>query len=108
MTEKQDGHYVAERFYVENPEWVYGKRMVVLASDYNRLEALYHTQVMRNQRLQEKCDEWERAAHEWERAARIARERNSGRVTGVKTTPAHDERGLPISPTNLSGGPYKP
>lgn len=74
---KTDDRHVAERFYVENPEWTYGKKLVVLASDYDKLEALYHTQMVRNQRLQEKCDEWERAA-------RILRERNSGRITVVK------------------------
>lgn len=77
MTEKTDERHVAERFYVENPEWTYGKRLVVLATDYDRLEALYHTQVVRNQRLQERCDEYERTL-------RIQRERATGRITVVK------------------------
>ncbi len=77
MTEKQDERHVAERFYVENPEWTYGKRLVVLASDYDRLEALYHTQVVRNQRLQERVDDMERTL-------RIQRERATGRITVVK------------------------
>lgn len=99
MTEKTDDGVA--RFYVENPEWTYGKKLVVLATDYDKLMA-EHTALKRRVELLE-----EQKA-EWERAARIARERNTGRVTLVKTTPSHDARGLPISPTTLGGGPYKP
>lgn len=89
------------RFYVENPEWTYGKKLVVMATDYDRLAT-------ENTMLKRRVELLEEQKAEWERAARIARERNSGRVTLVKTTPSHDARGLPISPTTLGGGPYKP
>lgn len=65
------------RFYVENPEWVYGRKLVVLASDYDKLEAENATLRRANEQLRE-----DRA--EWERAARIARERGAGRITVVK------------------------
>lgn len=74
MTDKKED---VQRFYVKNPEWTYGKKLVVLASDYDKLEALYHTQVVRNQRLQERCDEYERNV-------RINRERLRGHITVVK------------------------
>ena len=79
MTDKktEDERHVAQRFYVENSGWTYGRKLVVLASDYDKLEALYRTQLVRNQQLQEQKDEWERAA-------RIQRERASGRITVVK------------------------
>lgn len=67
----------AERFYVENPEWTYGKKLVVLASDYDKLAAHAHC-------LQTQLDQLYKERDEWERAARIARERNSGRITVVK------------------------
>lgn len=67
----------AERFYVENPEWTYGKKLVVLATDYDKIVAQNRVLEARNRQLQERCDEWERTA-------RIARERNSGRITVVK------------------------
>ena len=66
-----------QRFWVENPEWTYGRKLVVLATDYDRLVAQNRVLQTRNEQLQERCDEWERAA-------RIARERNSGRITVVK------------------------
>lgn len=75
MTDKKTDD--VDRFYVENPEWTYGRKLVVLASDYDKLQALYRTQVVRNQQLEEQ-------KAEWERAARIQRERNSGRITVVK------------------------
>lgn len=74
---KTDDDDTAQRFYVENPEWTYGKKLVVLATDYDRLLAQNRVLKTRNEQLQEKADEWERAA-------RIARERNSGRITVVK------------------------
>lgn len=65
------------RFYVENPEWTYGKKLVVLATDYDRLAAEHAVLKRRVTLLEEqKAD--------WERAARIARERNTGRITVVK------------------------
>lgn len=76
MTDKKPDDE-AERFYVENPEWTYGRKLVVLATDYDRLLAQNRVLVTRNQQLQEQKDEWERAA-------RIQRERNSGRITVVK------------------------
>lgn len=66
-----------QRFYVENPEWTYGRKLVVLATDYDRLAAEHAALKRRTELLQEKADEWERAA-------RIARERSSGRITVVK------------------------
>ncbi len=78
MTDKKtDERHVAERFYVENPEWTYGRKLVVLASDYDKLEALHRTATVRNQQLQERVDELERTL-------RIQRERNTGRITVVK------------------------
>lgn len=73
-TDTDDG---VTRFYVENPEWTFGKKLVVLATDYDRL-ATEHTILKRRVALLE-----EQKA-EWERAARIARERNTGRITVVK------------------------
>lgn len=67
----------AQRFWVENPEWTYGRKLVVLATDYDQLLAQNRVLQTRNEQLQERCNEWERAA-------RIARERNSGRITVVK------------------------
>ncbi len=65
------------RFYVENPEWTYGKKLVVLATDYDRLET-------ENTILRRQVEQLQEQKTEWERAARIARERNSGRITVVK------------------------
>lgn len=101
MTDKKTDEPEVTRFYVENPAWTYGKKLVVLATDYDRLAAEHTALKRRAEQLQERCDEWERAA-------RIARERNSGRITLVKATPSHDARGLPVSPTTLGGSPYKP
>lgn len=67
----------AERFYVENPEWTYGKKLVVLATDYDRLLAKHVALKRRVELLEEQ-------KAEWERAARIARERHTGRITVVK------------------------
>lgn len=75
MTDKKTDE--AERFYVENPEWTYGRKLVVLASDYDKLLAQNRVLETRNQQLEEQ-------KAEWERAARIARERSSGRITVVK------------------------
>lgn len=66
-----------QRFYVENPKWTYGKKLVVLATDYDQLVAEHTALKRRVELLQERADEWERAA-------RIARERNTGRITVVK------------------------
>lgn len=76
MTDKKDAPQV-NRFYVENPEWTYGRKLVVLASDYDKLEVEATILRRKVEQLQEQKDEWERAA-------RIARERNSGRITVVK------------------------
>lgn len=65
------------RFYVENPEWTYGKKLVVMATDYDRLAA-------ENTMLKRRVELLEQQKAEWERAARIARERNTGRITVVK------------------------
>lgn len=75
MTDKKTD--AATRFYVENPEWTYGKKLVVLATDYDRLET-------ENTILRKKVELLEEQKAEWERAARIARERNTGRITVVK------------------------
>lgn len=77
MTDKTDTDDGVTRFYVENSEWTYGKKLVVLATDYDRLAA-EHIVLKRRVKLLE-----EQKA-EWERAARIARERNTGRITVVK------------------------
>lgn len=65
------------RFYVENPAWTYGKKLVVLATDYDKLVAENAVLKARVKLLGEQVEEWERAA-------RIARERNTGRITVVK------------------------
>lgn len=96
MTDKKADD--VQRFYVENPEWTYGRKLVVLATDYDRLQTENTILRKQNEQLQEQ-------KAEWERAARIARERSSGRVSLVKTTLATDARGLPIAPTKLSGEP---
>lgn len=75
MTDNKNDKPSVNRFYVENPEWTYGRKLVVLASDYDRLEAENATLRRRNDQLQEKADDWERAA-------RIARDR--GKFTVVK------------------------
>lgn len=75
MTDKKTD--AVTRFYVENTEWTYGKKLVVLATDYDRLET-------QNTILRKKVELLEEQKAEWERAARIARERNTGRITVVK------------------------
>lgn len=75
MTDKKMAD--VNRFYVENPEWTYGKKLVVLATDYDRLEAEHAV-------LKRRVELLEGQKAEWERAARIARERNTGRITVVK------------------------
>lgn len=77
MTDNKKDEPEVARFWVENAEWTYGKKLVVLATDYDKLVAQMATLRVRNEQLQEKCDEFERAA-------RIARERQSGRITVVK------------------------
>lgn len=75
MTDKKTDE--VQRFYVENPEWTYGKKLVVLATDYDRLE-------VENTVLRRKVEQLQEQKDEWERAARIQRERASGRITVVK------------------------
>jgi hypothetical protein len=75
MTDKKTDE--VQRFYVENPEWTYGRKLVVLATDYDRLE-------VENTVLRRKVEQLQEQKDEWERAARIQRERNSGRITVVK------------------------
>lgn len=64
-----------KRFWAHNPDWTYGKKLVVLATDYDRLEA-------ENAMLRRQNEQLREDAKEWERAARIAKER--GRLTVVK------------------------
>lgn len=66
-----------DRFYVENPAWTYGKKLVVLATDYDQLQARVVV-------LEEQLRYARIKADEWERAARIARERSKGRIAVVK------------------------
>lgn len=66
----------AESFVVTNPEWTYGKKIVVLAADYELLWERY--EATRAALIQER----ERSA-EWERAARHAR-RAVGSIKVVK------------------------
>jgi hypothetical protein len=75
MTDKKTDD--VNRFYVENPEWTYGRKLVVLATDYDRLE-------VENTVLRRKVEQLQEQKDEWERAARIQRERSSGRITVVK------------------------
>lgn len=79
MTDKKTDD--VNRFYVENPEWTYGKKLVVLAADYDRLET-------ENTILRKRVEQLQAQKDEWERAARIARERSTGRLSVVKTTDA--------------------
>lgn len=101
MTDKESHTDGVNRFYVENPAWIYGKKLVVMAADYDQLQA-------RVVMLEEQLRYARIKAEEWERAARIQRERNSGRISLVKTSPKTDACGLPINPVNLGGGPYEP
>ncbi len=75
MTDKKTDE--VQRFYVENPEWTYGKKLVVLATDYDRLAT-------ENTILRRQVEQLQEQKAEWERAARIQRERNTGRITVVK------------------------
>lgn len=52
----------AESFVVENPAWTYGKKIVVLASDYERLWAEYEAVREALQKERERSAEWEKAA----------------------------------------------
>jgi hypothetical protein len=62
-----------EKFFVENPEWTFGKKLVVLATDYDAL--------MREKELVERQLQAARKKNEdLERAARQARTRESVRV----------------------------
>lgn len=74
MTDKPTERTV-DRFYVENPNWTYGRKLVVLASDYDQLHLQY--EIVRGQLDRER----EKSA-EWERTARMLRER--GRLSVVK------------------------
>lgn len=52
----------AERFTVVNPEWTYGQKVVVLASEYERLWDVYQQQLEQLKKERERCVEWEKAA----------------------------------------------
>lgn len=66
----------ANSFTVENPAWTYGKRVVVMASDYETLWEDY-------QRVRELLKAETAKSAEWEKAARHAR-RQIGTIKVVK------------------------
>lgn len=77
MTDKKTDEPEVTRFYVENPEWTYGKKLVVEARDYDALAAQNRVLATRNDQLQQRVDDLERTL-------RIQRERSTGRITVVK------------------------
>jgi hypothetical protein len=56
----------ADSFTVTNPEWTYGKKVVVLASDYEKLWEAF-------EQAQRLLTEARNRSMEWEKAARHAR-----------------------------------
>ncbi len=56
----------AESFVVTNPEWTYGKKVVVMASEYEKLWEAF-------EQVQRLLTETRGRAVEWEKAARHAR-----------------------------------
>lgn len=66
----------AESFVVENPAWTYGRKVVVMAHDYELVWAAYQ------ETLEQLKKERERSA-DWEKAARHAR-RQVGVIKVVK------------------------
>lgn len=52
----------AESFTVTNPEWTYGKKVVVLSSDYDTLWELYKTTFDALEKERERSADWEKAA----------------------------------------------
>jgi len=69
-----------ERFWIESPDFTYGRKLVVLAADHDRYVASLEQQnrVLADQLKVEK----ERSA-EWEKSARLARQQR-GMVRVVK------------------------
>jgi hypothetical protein len=63
-------------FWVENPDWTYGRKLVVLKSDYDKLCAELAT-------LRARLEQQQTKAEEWEKAARLARQQR-GLVRVVK------------------------
>lgn len=52
----------AEPFTVTNPEWTYGKKIVVLANEYDTLWGAYQRSLEDLKKERERSSEWERAA----------------------------------------------
>ncbi len=52
----------ADSFVVENPNWTYGKKVVVLAKDYEIAWAAYQETLEALKRERERSAEWEKAA----------------------------------------------
>ena len=52
----------AEKFWVENPEWTFGRKLVVLATDYDKVLAENITLRLQLVKVTEARDEWEKAA----------------------------------------------
>lgn len=52
----------ADSFTVTNPDWTYGKKIVVLASDYERLWTEYEAARSALAKERERSAEWEKAA----------------------------------------------
>jgi hypothetical protein len=52
----------ATPFTVENKDWTYGKKVVVLASDYETVWAAYQETLAQLKKERERSTEWEKAA----------------------------------------------
>ena len=85
----------ADSFVVENPAWTYGKRVVVMSSDYETLWEDY-------QRVRELLKKEIEKSAEWERAARHAR-KQIGVIKVVREVKAG--LGLAEAKTLVEGAP---
>lgn len=52
----------AESFVVENPTWTYGRKVVVLLSDYETVWDAYQDTLAELRKERERSADWERAA----------------------------------------------
>lgn len=60
-----------DRFWVESPNFTFGKKLVVLASDHDRyVQTLEH----QNKVLADQLTEEKKRSAEWEKAARLAKQ----------------------------------
>jgi hypothetical protein len=61
----------AEPFVVENAAWTYGKKVVVMASDYETVWAAYQETLAALKKERERSADWEKAARHARKAVGV-------------------------------------